>query len=587
MREFLVLACLFWMPPFLVFLRNVLWDLYLWQLKEFRWDRFWVYIRWDQEESNRKTGYIALKFLFFALVSQLFKYDLLAMTGIFLAYSLWFNQAINFLYSVFTNQARRPSAKNIRSLIIIAFVSIIFITITLFITLPFAGLERENISYENIVPEISTAQINRSAFIYPDVYLFLGLSTLVGILLDLCTPFLVAIGVGITYPIARIKRQLLIHRAKKFLKKNNPDLVIIGITGSEGKTTTKEILYAILSKKYKVAKTPKNLNTDVGLAKAILQTVTKDTQIFIAEMGAYRKGEIKAATKHFPPEIAIVTSLDRQHIGIFGSKENLFAAKSEIVKGLQQDGVAILNADNEQIRDMHELFTGKSIFVTQNSKIFKKTISKKDPELSAIWVENTLTSKSKIQFKLHTIDEESKFTIKTPLDHLVINFALSIATARELNMSTKEIAKALEELDIKLPRLEISNGDNNTTILNDTYNSSFNGFIAAIKTMNKMRHPQSKRIVVAKGIYELGRYKKETYEELFAAIRNKYDVLITEDSLLAMLAKKNNTHAQIFKYSTPEEAIEIFWKIVEKGDTILLEGRLHPKIIQEIISENT
>ncbi|BCX13702.1 MAG: hypothetical protein KatS3mg085_234 [Candidatus Dojkabacteria bacterium] len=586
MKEFIVLAFLFWMPAFIVFIKNVLWDLYLWQLKEYRWDRFWVYIRWDQQEHNRAAGMIAIKFLLFTMVSLLFEFDLLAMLGITLTFAIWFDQSVNFVYQLFSKKTRRPSFKNTRNLLIIGILCIFYITIAFVFTAPFAVLDRNLDSYESFVSEVTPFKNESGYYIYPDVYIFLGLATLIGILIDLFTPFLVALGVALTYPFARFKRQLLIYKAKRYLRKTNPNLVIIGITGSEGKTTTKEILYEILSSKYKVAKTPYNFNSDVGIAKGILQSVKKDTQIFIAEMGAYRKGEIKAVTKHFPPEISIVTSLDRQHIGIFGSKQKLFEAKSEIVQGLQKDGVAILNADNELIRDMHELFSGKSIFITTSAKIFENTIKKNDPELTAMLIENVSSNKTALRFSIKTINEKVTFTIKHNTDHLVMNFALSIATAMELNISLKDIADTLKDLNIKLPRQEILKGDNETTIINDTYNSSFNGFIAGVNMMNKIRKSKAQRIIICKGIYELGRYKKATYAELIKKIGKNFDILISEDSLLAEIAKKNNTNALIFKYSKPDEALKLFWENVNFGDVVLLEGRIHPSIIQEIVKEN-
>ncbi len=173
----------------------------------------------------------------------------------------------------------------------------------------------------------------------------------VGIALIVLAPIsaflLTAGGVLITsIPVALYRRNVM-HKAHASLNYTHP--TIIGITGSYGKSTTKDYLFHILSHAYKTAKTDRNQNTAVGVALSILKNLTKDTQYFVAEMGAYKQGEIEEITRFATPKIAVITAIGSQHLSLFGGKEALFKAKSEIAKNLPKDGRLFLPANMDKI----------------------------------------------------------------------------------------------------------------------------------------------------------------------------------------------------------------------------------------------
>lgn len=590
MKEFLSLALLFWIPPFIVLFKSIFWDLYFWQIKEYRFDRFWTYIRWDQEETNRNTGDLSIKFILFALVSTFFVYPVIAITGMILTYAYWFNQSVFFVNNVVRKKIKRPSFKNPRNILILTILLIAYIATASFITIPFAIIDRDDTSgYTTLINDIGFDDEIIGDYVYPDAYLFLGIATLFALLMDFAAPFVVAFLVGLTHPIARFKRKRIIAKAKKLLKTRKKKLIIVGITGSEGKTTTKELLYNLLKDHYKTIKTPANYNTDVGVALAILDNIKEDTQIFVAEMGALRKGEIKAATDAFPPDVAIVTTLDRQHVGIFGSKQQLFEAKSELVQGMRHDGTAVLNGDIQMVRNMEPLHQGKTIFVTHDEKLFRKHVKNIEPLVSANLIKETSSNYSSMRLTLKTEEAAETFTIPQQGDHLFTNISLAITAAHELGLTLKQIKKSLNQMDYQLPRQSIFHGDNETTIINDTYNSSFNGFVAAVERMNQLhrKNTRGKRIIISKGILELGRYKSGTYEELMKKIKTKFDVLVTTDNLLYQAARRNNLQAHITKVTKPEEMLYEIRKHEKKHDVLLLEGRLDPIILQALISDQS
>src|SRR3990167_10670397 len=147
-------------------------------------------------------------------------------------------------------------------------------------------------------------------------------------------------------PLDTYKKNKIVSSAKKKIDRLE-NLKVVAITGSFGKTSTKDILYALLWKKYRVVKTPTSFNTKLGVSQTILEDIKENTQIFIAEAGAYKKGEIAEIAKLLNPSIGIITAVAPQHLGKFGSLENIAKAKFELVENLAKNGVAILNNESE------------------------------------------------------------------------------------------------------------------------------------------------------------------------------------------------------------------------------------------------
>ncbi len=580
MTEFLVLTGIFWIPVVVVILKDVLNNLYFWQIKEYRFDRLWTELRWDQDK-NRPILLTTIKFLLFSGVSLMFISPETTIISIFLAFVVWFNQSFLFLQNIFTKDLTRPKIKSPRNILILLMCLWLVILIIAFITLPFAFIDRSSSSnYTEFAYSLTPKLDNYNTFIYPDVYLYLALATLFGLMMDLASFFIVSLFVGVTWPLSRLSRQTTIRKARLKLKQHK-DLLIIAITGSQGKTTAKEVLYELLKDKYNVAKTPENNNTDVGIAQAVLNYVKSDTEIFIAEMGAIRKGEIKAACKIAKPDIALITDIDVQHIGIFGSKKNLIDAKSEIVQNLKENGIAVLNADNDSSL-ASEYHNVRNIFVTQKQSTYKKLL-KENTAMDHIYLVNDLNGNN-LNFEISDTDSKENFKLDVNDKHLIDIIAQCISTAKELNVSFKTQKKILSELKIKLPRLSLIKGDNDITILDDTYSSNPKGFIAGV---NKMQLQKGKRnIVITKGILELGKHKQDIYHKMSANIKDKVDVLITTDNVLAKTFEVDNTKIKIIKSSHKKD--EMLYKIREElqpGDVILLEGRQYPGILEALRSE--
>lgn len=617
MKEFIALTIIFSFPAVLVIVRNILWDTYFWQIKEYRLDRFRTHLFWDNDETNRSQLTTGIKYITFAMLTLVFSVPAFALLGMFIAYFIWINEILTFATLVLTGQFKRP-AITLRNLLVFGLSIVTVLSIFALITIPFISLHNGLNPLDTFYTgnfDFSDSNINND-LIYPDTYLLLAFLALAGLFMDIFSPVIVSIWVLLTSPLSMVKRTFTINKAKSKYDKLKANLMLIGITGSQGKTTTKEILYELLKEKFVTAKTPENYNTDFGVAVSILNKVFRNTEVFIAEMGAYKQGEIKRIVSKFTPDISIITDMDTQHLGLFGSRTNLMEAKGEIVRYMKQGGVAIVNGDNEYCIKSVENFDGEiKLFSTESKTIdsFLQRYSKYDfikrPNVKVYLATNIKDLKDRLEFTY--IDNESdrasnkskgikgnkgskdnsiakgvSFSIPTSSDHLVSNFLIAIITANYLGINLTEIQRALKAFNMELPRLSIDTGDNNTVIINDSYSSSFKGFKAAVDFMNKnLPVKSSKRIILTKGILELGGHKPQVYKELLTQIKTKFDILITSDPLLAQLAKQQESEIEVIKAKDQIEMVYQTRKIAKPKDIILVEGRVHPDVLKELISD--
>ena len=280
---------------------------------------------------------------------------------------------------------------------------------------------------------------------------------------------------------------------KKAIKKleNMNNLKVIGITGSYGKTSSKNILNDILNVKYNSLPTPKNFNTPVGLIITINNYLDKFTDLFIAEMGAFKQGEIKELCDLVHPTYGILTTIGTAHLDSFGSRENIQKGKFELIESLPPDGLAILNMDDEyQV----------SYKIKNNVKVLWVGIENENADLYA---SNIKASKDGMSFDIYFKKENIKHTFNTILlgNSNVYNILEAVAFSRYvMNMSFEEIKLGVKRIKPITHRLEIKNmGDR--TIIDDAYNSNPIGSKMALDVLKLM---DGLKVVVTPGMIELG-----------------------------------------------------------------------------------
>lgn len=372
-----------------------------------------------------------------------------------------------------------------------------------------------------------------------------------------------------TIPESLIKN-LIIFLAKNKIKKY-PNLIVIGITGSYGKTSVKEILSHFLSVKYKVLKTPESYNTPLGVSRIILNSLKRKHQIFIVEMGAYQKNDINILCDIVKPKYGIITAIGKQHLERFGNEENVLKTKFELVSSLSSGGAAFLNGNDKKIVEEAKKHSNCKIYFF--GIIDKK--SEKNPRKFYLAASNIETTSSGTVFDLYPINNNRGVVrISTPLlgKHNVVNIAAAGAVAYYLGISLEEISKLCSTLSSIPHRLQIIPGANNTTIIDDSFNANPDSVKAALEVLKDF--PSDCKIIITPGLIELGDEQYEENETMGEEMAKVADYIIvvgeTNRKALAMGMKK----VKSMIVNKLDEAIKKLPDIIVTGAVILFENDL-------------
>ena len=320
----------------------------------------------------------------------------------------------------------------------------------------------------------------------------------------------------INKPIERLVFLSFRRKAKNKLKSMNK-LKVIGITGSYGKTSSKNILSDILNIKYNALASPKNLNTPNGLMITVNNHLDKFTDVFIAEMGAYVRGEIKELCDLVEPKYGILTRIGTAHLESFGSEENIIKGKFELIESLPEDGFAVLNGDDPKQVSYKLQNKVKTIWIGINNK---------DADVRA---DNIKCSSKGSSFDVYLKGEKEPYKFETRLlgDHNIYNILAGIAFGIEFGISMEELVQAVRGVRPVEHRLELKRLGNFYQI-DDAYNSNPVGAEAACKVLGMM---PGIRVVVTPGMIELGEKEAEynkKFGEQIAEVAD-YVVLIGEN----------------------------------------------------------
>lgn len=336
---------------------------------------------------------------------------------------------------------------------------------------------------------------------------------------------------------------------KKFVKQatakmQGAQIKVVGITGSYGKTSTKQILTEILSKKFKVLSTPRSHNTPMGLALSINNNELSDYDIFIAEMGARHIGDIAELCAICPPDYSVITGICPQHLESFGTIENVIKAKGEILESTKTEAVIA--------EDCFALFEGYSC-----------------SKCSGGCVSDIKCTSAGTTFNLTLGKESATLSTKLLGRHAAENIALAAEIAYKLGMSLQEISKAVEELDFIEHRLQLikSNGVN---ILDDGYNSNIRGAAAAIEVLNSF---EGRKIAVTPGLVELGVLEESENKQLGARLVGLDLVILVGETLVLPVKQgyleNGGEEKKIIIKPTLSAAQEELKNHIVQGDTVL------------------
>ncbi len=386
--------------------------------------------------------------------------------------------------------------------------------------------------------------------------------------------------------------KLLAYFARKIIKKYKPK--IIGITGSMGKTSAKEAVYAVLESKFNVRKNIKNYNNEIGVPLTIIGVETGGRspiqwgiifskalelifgldknypEVLVLEMGADKPGDIEYLINNFPVDIGVVTKIGPTHLEAFKTVENIAKEKQKIVTYLDKDKTAILNCDDDLVREMHKKIKAKILFFGhgEESNIRSVDLAYQGDGLDLAGI------KFKIAYGGSTVPVLLPGVVGA---HQINSALVGASVGVALGMNLIEIADGLKNYEAPKGRMKLIKGKN-TLIIDDTYNSSPRAATAAVETLAQLQIGQVLRKVAILGdMLELGDYTEEAHKKLGIKVAEKgIDVLLcvgANSQFIAEGAKsKGFAEEKIKTFSDSNILANEINSIIKDNDLILVKG---------------
>jgi UDP-N-acetylmuramoyl-tripeptide--D-alanyl-D-alanine ligase len=339
------------------------------------------------------------------------------------------------------------------------------------------------------------------------------------------------------------------------------DIPFVAITGSVGKTTTKDMIAAVLGVRFNVLKTHGNYNNEIGLPLTLFQLDQKH-DICVIEMGMSGLGEILSLANIVNPKVSVITNIGISHIEKLGSKQNIATAKMEILEPLNHDGLAVLNADSPELWRQREKLQCRSIFFgLENGDIIAKDVAYSGDE--------------KISFETIGVYENHKFRLSVPGTHNIYNALAAIAVGSEFGLSPEEISQGLVNFKQYKMRLELKTARSGAIVIDDSYNASPDSVKAALDLLYQ-KGVSKKKVAVLGDMLELGDYSETAHLDIGRYASGKTDVLVAVGKYAKYLAKgaqhghlkRHNIHV----YDTPEDGLNDIHSLTKDCDIILVKA---------------
>ncbi len=501
------------------------------------------YLKWL---GNKDTPYLSrlmllclLAFLFFCVLNMCFASlagDLIASYIGFISYLLFSIVYINTEHSVNAKIPLKKTKRLVR----------LCITYALFISIVTFGL---------------LILLDYLAFLLDSqIVAVLRLSLICGT--PMLVPYILILANGVNEPLEYLVKRYYVNLAVNKLKRAN--VIKIAVTGSYGKTSVKEILKTILSQKYRVLASPASYNTPLGIAMTIKQ-LDSTHDVFIAEMGARAKGDIKELASMVKPKYGALTGVNNQHLESFGDIENIKNTKYELFENLAEGGVAFFAVDNENSRELSERFKGEKYLTGLNG------------EDNFVTATEVVTTSKGVSFMLNIKGEKSVNCFTTLLGiHSVKNICLAAAIAYKIGLTPEEIAAGVNRIQSIGHRLELLPNNKNIVVIDDSYNSSVDGFNAS---MNVLDDFNGRKIVVTPGLVELGKDESLANFEIGKALAKHADMVVVVGKhnavmLINGLVEGGMDRENIKFAKSLNKGNELLNEILQEGDIVLFENDL-------------
>jgi UDP-N-acetylmuramoyl-tripeptide--D-alanyl-D-alanine ligase len=416
----------------------------------------------------------------------------------------------------------------------------------------------------------------------------------------------------------RILQFILKLLAKRVVNRYKP--VVVGVTGSVGKTFAKEAIYRVLSRKFLVLKNEENFNNEIGVPMAVLgidarkfKAISyklkamgysfwlaygwpkrKYPRILVLELAADKPGDIQYLINIVKPKIGVVTAVGEipVHVEFYASPQAVAKEKSKLIEQLPPDGLAVLNFDDQTVLDMREKSKAKAITFGFSN-------------LADIWISDTSyfaadedQNVGGLSFKINHDKIFIPLRIKNLIGaHQLYGILAAVAVGLHFGINLVDICGALEEVEPPKHRMNLLRGIKNTTIIDDSYNASPLAMRAALDTLNDFARAKAslsgksgRKIAVLGDMRELGKYEIEAHRAVGNLVGERADILITVGSAAKFIADSAANQMKpdsIFSFSTADEAKLKVQEIIREGDVILVKGSRAiqmEKIVEEIVA---
>lgn len=541
-------------------LRNLLFWVGLWQLKEYRPDRIKIHLlETDQGKKLLLSKFSLIKWIILLGYGiTIFQDDIVYLYQLIIA-GVFFVQFIFVVKEIWLHLIKRPTF-SIKALFILA---ISFLSIYIL-------------------------------YLFPVVDKFLWLLVLDRLLVMVVFSFIVFT----SFP-TELYRDWKIERAIKKIRRHK-NVLIIAVTGSYGKSSTKEYIAQILGRKFRVIKTKGTNNTPIGLAQTILTQLNEHTQIFVAEMGAYKIGEITQLCQIARPHISVLTAVNYQHMSLFGSIENTMKAKYEIMEALPRYGLGLFNGNNDRVYNLYE----KTIYAENNPHkrvslaygiVEEKSTKQKHFNIIATQIK---VKKDSIVFDVilkFPYEEKTKriTNIEAPVIgiHSLENILPGIFLGSYLGMSNNEVKETLASLTGMPKTMTLIPTELYGMFVDDTFNANPEAVLAALsyaKLYKAEKGTGGKKILVLQPMIELGKNAGEEHYRIAKEISIVCDyLLLTNKNYLSKIQRgilDGGGKCEI-KTSDQNSLAEFILKKSRKNDIVIFEGKESNFVLTRLLAK--
>lgn len=333
---------------------------------------------------------------------------------------------------------------------------------------------------------------------------------------------------------------------------------VVGITGSVGKTSTKEMIASVLAQKYCTLKTDGNFNNEIGLPLTVFR-LREEHQVAVLEMGISDFGEMSRLTKIAKPDVAVITNIGLCHLENLGSRDGILKAKTEIFEGLRSNGTIVLNGDDDKLATIEQYEGIRPVFFGYD----------KNHEIYADEIEN-LGLKG-VSCKIHTKQGEFSAHIPVPGMHMVMNAMAACAVGLAMGLNLQQIRDGIQSLKPVSGRTNIICGDR-YTVIDDCYNANPVSMKASVDVL---MGAIGRKVCILGDMFELGAKEEELHRQVGEYIAGKeLDLLVTIGSLSRNISRAAavNEHCQCVHLDSKEQAFQVLPELLKQGDSILVKA---------------